>query len=393
MKFLNDILKRDPDYAGLLSDAEKGRLPAVCTGLSLIHKAAAAAALCEHTGRKIVIVCNDETSANELKDDLVSMGFSCLNFPSRDYCIGELAGYSKEYEHKRTDTLSKLSDGDFDMLTVSLDAAVQYTMPPDILSRARFTLKTGDSLDMTVLADRLVSAGYVRSELCEGLGQFSVRGGIFDIFPVNSAQPCRIEFWGDEIDSIAYFDAETQRRTESAGEINVTPACEVIYDSAELAEKLQSCLDREKYLTPAQKSSAARDIDALKNGVQIPPDRYIPLIYPGGETIFDYTDGALMIISESGGINERFKAMEIQQQADVEGYLEQGFLSSLTARLWLDRTDFFSRTGNAVIMENFPRVSYDTAPKDIINFNFKRSSAWSGDIQVLLEDISYILDM
>ena len=61
MKFLNDILKRDPDYAGLLSDAEKGRLPAVCTGLSLIHKAAAAAALCEHTGRKIVIVCNDET--------------------------------------------------------------------------------------------------------------------------------------------------------------------------------------------------------------------------------------------------------------------------------------------------------------------------------------------
>lgn len=392
MKFLNDILKKDRDYAELLSDVRKGRLPAVCTGLSLIHKAAAAAALREHTGRKIAIVCNDEASANELKDDLVSMGFSCLNFPSRDYCIGELASYSKEYEHKRTDTLSKLSDGDFDMLTVSLDAAVQYTMPPDILSRARFTLKTGDSLDMTLLAERLVSDGYVRSELCEGEGQFSVRGGIFDIFPVNSAQPCRIEFWGDEIDSIAYYDAETQRRTEAAGEISVAPACEVIFDPAELAEKLQSCLDREKHFTPAQKSSLERDIDALKCGMQIPPDRYIPLIYPGGETIFDYTDSALMIVSESGGISERFKSIEIQQQADIEAFLEQGFLSSLTARLWLDKTDFLSRTENAVIMENFPRVSYDVPPKDIINFNLKRSSAWSGDIQVLLEDISYILN-
>ena len=181
MKFINEILKKDPEYCELLQAVGKERLPLVCTGLSMIHKAAVSAALYGATGKKIAVITHDEASANELRDDLRSLGLNCLNFPSRDYCIGPLTGYSKEYEHKRTDTLSKLLDGDFDVVTVSLDAAVQYTVPPENLSRARFTIKTGESADIAELSARLISAGYIRSELCEGAGQFSVRGGIFDV--------------------------------------------------------------------------------------------------------------------------------------------------------------------------------------------------------------------
>ena len=199
MKFLNDILKKDPDYAGLLGDVEKNRLPVVCTGLSLIHKAAVAAALNSHAGRKLTVICHDEASANELAGDLTALGANAVNLPSRDYCIGPLSGYSKEYEHKRTDTLSKLLGGDFGVLTLSLDAAVQYTVPPEILKNASFELAAGDSIDIKELSGRLISAGYTRSELCEGEGQFSSRGGIFDIYPVNSPRPCRIEFWGEGI--------------------------------------------------------------------------------------------------------------------------------------------------------------------------------------------------
>ena len=85
--------------------------------------------------------------------------------------------------------------------------------------------------------------------------------------------------------------------------------------------------------------------------------------------------------------------MSVQQAADTENYLEEGYLTAETAGLWLDKTDFLSCVPGAVIMENFPRTSYELKPKDIINFNYKRSTAWGGDIQVLLEDISYTLDM
>jgi len=101
MKFINEILLKDPDYKSLSVDIQKERLPVACTGLSLITKAAVIGSIVRDTGRKVVVITHDEASANEIKNDLCSMGLNCLNFPLRDYCIGNLSGYSKEYEHKR----------------------------------------------------------------------------------------------------------------------------------------------------------------------------------------------------------------------------------------------------------------------------------------------------
>ena len=342
MKFIGEILKKDPDFLNLLNDVTKGRLPLACTGLSMIHKAALLSSVFRLTGKKAVVITHDEASANELMSDLKSMGINCLNFPLRDYCIGNLSGYSKEYEHKRTDTLSALADGAFDLLCVSIDAAIQFTVPPEILANARFTLKAGDIIDTPVLIEKLLNAGYVRSELCEGAGQFSARGGIIDIYPITAKNPCRIEFWGDEIDSISYFDTETQRRTDNIDSIEITPACEVLYNPDELAEILEHYSKTEKSLTEKQRERLSADISALKNGVSILPDRYLPLIYPGLETVFDYIGDASIFISESGSIVERFKSMEIQQSADTESYLEDGFLSSATASLQLTKADFWA---------------------------------------------------
>ena len=391
MKLINEVLKKDPDYLSLLNEVERGRLPIVCTGLSLIHKAIIAAALRGHMKKRVVLITHDEATAAELCGDINALGLKCLNFPARDLCIGDLSGYSKEYEHKRIDTLSAVADGAFDLLTISLDAAVQYTVKPDVLKSARFTLKTGDSADTSELAERLINAGYTRSQLCEGSGQFSVRGGIFDLFPVNSEKPCRIEFWGDEIDSISYFDPETQRREENADEIEISPAAEVMFDPFNLAAKLKTEIPNPA-LTLKQRDILAKDAELLENGVKIPPDRYIPLLDTMG-TVFEYFGDSLLMLSESGNMAERFKSMEIQLSADTENYLEDGYLFSKTAKLQLDKTEFFGFAGNGIIAENFPRGSYEIKPKSVINFNYKRSTAWGGDIEVLLEDISYMRDI
>ena len=391
MKLINEVLKKDPDYASFLNEIERGRLPIVCTGLSLIHKAIIAEALRGHTGKRVVLITHDEATAAELCGDINALGLKCLNFPARDLCIGDLSGYSKEYEHKRIDTLSAVADGAFDLLTISLDAAVQYTVKPEVLKGSRFTLKAGDSADTSELAEKLINAGYTRSQLCEGSGQFSVRGGIFDLFPVNSEKPCRIEFWGDEIDSISYFDPETQRREENADEIEISPAAEVMFDPLKLAAKLKTEIPNPA-LTLKQRDILAKDAELLENGVKIPPDRYIPLLDTMG-TVFEYFGDSLLMLSESGNMAERFKSMEIQLSADTENYLEEGYLFSKTAKLQLDKTEFFGFAGNGIIAENFPRGSYEIKPKSVINFNYKRSTAWGGDIEVLLEDISYMRDI
>ena len=392
MKFFDGILMQDPDFAQLLRDIDKGRIPLACTGLSLVHKAAVLATIQRKTGRKITVVTKDEAEALALAADMSSLGLRALNFPQRDLAIGSFSGYSREYEQKRTDTLSILLDGAFDLLTVSVDAALQYTAPPEVLAHARFTLSQGETADIKELTERLLSAGYTRSELCEGKGQFSVRGGIFDVFPVNQVSPLRIEFWGDEIDGISYFDPETQRRTENAENVEITPACEVLIPPEMLAERLTEYLKENKKLTPIQREKIEADINALENGISVQTDRYIPLIYPFGETVFDYVTDNLLVVSESGDINERLKSIFIQQSADAESFLEEGFLSEKTAKLSLDKIEFWENLSESVILENFPRTSYELKIKDIINFNYKRSTPWSGDIGVLTEDISYITE-
>lgn len=376
----------------MLEAVKKGRLPLAATGLSGVHKAAVAAALHEHTGLRVAIVTHDEASAVEIRDDLISMGLKCLNFPQRDFCPGNLTGYSHDYEHKRIDTLSALADGAFEVLTVSVDAAIQYTMPPDVLKNSRFCLKTGEEAGLEEFIGRLVGSGYARAGICEGKGQFSARGGIVDVFPVNEQQPYRIEFWGDEIDSISIYDPETQRRVETVDEVNISPAGEVVYDPAALVAELEGYFASAKALTAKQRANMGEDINLLKAGMSIPPDRYIPFIYKGGETVFDYIKDCLILVSESGNMFERLKSIQIQQDSDIENYLEGGFLSFATSKLWLDKAELLCKLEKAAILENFPRSGYELKLKELVNFNFKRSTPWGGDVSVLIEDISYIAE-
>ena len=392
MIFLDSILQNDTDFNLLLNDVKKARLPLCATGLSLIHKSAIISSVKRLTESKISVISKDEAEALELIGDLKSLGLKTLYFPQRDYCIGDIKGYSKEYEHKRTDTLSKLLDGDFDVVVFSVDAAISFTSPPEVLKRARFTLSVGDTVDLNELTSRIIEAGYTRSEICEGSGQFSIRGGIFDVFPVTSENPLRIEFWGDEIDSISYFDSETQRRTENAEGIEITPACEVLYNPEILAQTLKAYLKECKVFTDKQKERLSADINALENGISINPDRYLPLIFKNGETVFDYIKDTVLFVSESGNISERLKSIFTMQSEDIANYLEEGFLSETTSTLYLGAAEFWQKAENSVILENFPRTKYELKIKDIINFNFKRSTAWSGDLNVLIEDIQYITE-
>ncbi len=390
MIFLNDILNRDSDYSSLLKSVKSNRLPLACTGLSSVHKSAVVSALSHDIKKKITVITPTESLALEISADLSGLGINSLNFPSRDYCIGDIKGYSKEYEHKRIDTLSKILGGDFDVLTVSLDSALQYTLPPQALKIASFNIKSGDTISTEELTEKLILSGYTRADMCEGVGTFSVRGGIFDIYPSNAATPYRIEFWGDEIDTISPFDPDTQRRSDAVDNIKISPAFEIIYNPLKLLEKLEAIKDSKK-LTENQKQRIYNDCTQLENGISVLPDRYLTLYYPECNTVFDYIKDSIIILADTVNIKERFESITLQNTQDTENFLEEGLLNFATSKLYLTKTEFYSYCENAVILENFPRGSYELPIRDIINFNYKRSTAWSGDINVLLEDISYTL--
>ena len=388
--FLKGVMGNVEEYKKLLFSIENSGVPAVCTGLSDIHKAVTASLVADDLNLPVTVVTSGEAEADALCRDIKALGVNVLHFPARDYRFTGILGESREYEHKRIHTLSAVADGAFDLLVVSIDAALQYTMPVSVLKENTFTINIGDTYDLGKLCEKLVSAGYVRSESVEGAGQFALRGGIIDIFTTHSKLPFRVEFWGDTVDSIAYFETDSQRRTDNADSITITPACEVLCDNEQLGGIIKELL-KEKKISDIRKERLLRDLEDIENNMFYSFDRYIPYIYKEKTTVLDFAENSLLCIMESGNIAERLKNIFWQFSEDIKQLLIDGYVANEGADFLLPDHLFYEKISHSVIFDQFVRGRYEIPPKTLIDFTLKRSSAWNGDIDVLAEDLEFVL--
>ena len=389
MEFLCSVIKKTAGYKELQAAVKRSAFPTEANGLSNVHKTLLAAALADETDKKIILITPDEATALTMCEDLRVLGVKAVTLLQRDFSIASYSGSSKEYEHKRIDTLSKLLDGACSLLCLSVEAASQLTMPPSVLRENTFVLKEGESLALKELTERLVAAGYTRAEQVDGTGQFALRGGILDIFAINTEAPARIEFWGDEIDTIATFDIESQRRNERLSELSVAPASEVLCDSRLLSEMLEEGL-KKRGIADKQRQSINRDIERLSGGATLNLDRYINLIYKNS-TVFDYFRDPLIITSDISAVKERQSSLLAQHAEDIKLFLEEGTVSAVSDKFYLDETEMNEYFARGLIFDSFMPSSLPFGLKNTVTFDFKRNSPWSGDINILREDIGYML--
>ena len=386
MEFLKSVLKSEPAFLRLKAQLEAGKKGIAATGLSRIHTALITAAL----GQKCVVIAPDEPSANELYEDLINLGVDALYFPSRDLCFSD-AGVSKEYEIKRINTLSRLLDGAFGVLVCPVSAAASRTVPRAVLKDSILTLKCGEEVDIISLCKSFESLGYRRSETVDGVGMYSVRGGIIDIFSSLNEAPNRIELWGDEIDTISAFDLATQRRSEGLTEIKIGPACEVFCDGAVLAAELEDFRDGAKRLADLARENLNRDIDRLKSGLSLCLDRFLPFVFGKMETVLNYAENAVFIMSESSSCESHLDSFRLLQNEDIKKAVEQGFLYHKEPKFSLSSSELFAALCPLIIADSFSRGKYPIEIDGLINFDYKRSSPWRGDTEVLLEDLDFTL--
>lgn len=384
-------MKNLRDYRTVKAAVENGRLPAALSGLSHIHKALLIATLVRDTGRTALVVASEEGEATRLSEDLAALDIPAQVYPERDFTFRSIATRSREYEQRRLSTLSAMLEGDYGVVLCSAAAAAQYTLPPHELYTRSFTLRPGDVLSVEEAVDRLLRAGYTRAEQVDGPGQFALRGGILDLFPPQAAFPVRMEFWGDEIDSMAEFEPESQRRREALEAVRVTPAAEIVYGGYDaLADRIEALLHQNKKLPDKARERLCADIDALRSGVGVADDRYLRYVYDRPATLFDYAEDALLFVSETARVKEKMQNALWQQGEDVTALLADGCLWEGNTEFSLDLGGLFSRfeQGGALFMENFPGGSYDLPIRATVGFNLKQFSLWGGALEVLCEDLS-----
>ena len=226
MEQLLSLLKTIPEYIALLESIQQGQSAAV-TGIGQINRSHMIAGLCRDMAQPVVILCQDDMAARRLQEELKGfLGETAPILPSRELTFYDAAVVSRSWEQKRLRQLYDLSRGATPIQIFSWESMSQRTMPPSVLTEAAFRLEVGREYPVEELIRSLTSAGYSRCGMVEGPGQFAIRGGIVDIYSPAADLPIRAEFFGDELDTMGYFDPETQRRSENADNIVILPVGE-----------------------------------------------------------------------------------------------------------------------------------------------------------------------
>lgn len=399
MKIITDSIRRERIYGDALQiigvQARSGSPRSLqVTGLCKGAKYAFYAALCEDIrrlyGQPVLFIVPDERAVRRICDSLESVGLRALPFPLRDFVFHNAAA-SHDFEYERLHVLSNVISGSCNAVVATPDAALQYTIPRDSLAASTLNLTLGDSMDVDKLIKFLNSAGYTRTEMVDGTGQYSNRGGIIDVYPSRSEYPVRIDFFGDEIEQIGIFDTITQRRIENIDSFQISPAREVLI-SEEIGKELQETITAQlrRAKDEAQKQVLSGELEALKSDRELAAaDKYISLIYPEKECLFDYFDNIpLTVFEEYPALCDRLKGFEMRINEAVTSMLESGVLPAKYAEYCKRQADFdiYNEYRPSMNVDLFT-VRSGRSLSGNFAFNTKQTISFAGNFELLIEEL------
>ena len=385
------------EYQEIYNALKKGQTPVLAVGLPPVAKAQFAAALRLMTLRPVCILTDEDNAALRLARDLEAFSeLPVLHIPARELTMAGMEGMSRQYEQARIAALSQLADAP--LVTLSAAALVQKTMPPDTLRASTLTLRPGDFTPLADLTARLVTAGYQRCAQVEGPGQFSVRGGILDVFPPRADAPVRIEFWGDEIDSMAAFDVGSQRRGANLDALVCLPCMETLPACAPggvagLCKALaQAGHSRRKKQHPDLVRNLERDAERLAETQALPSaDKYLPLIYPEAATPLDYLPAdTIFLIDDAPRLREAVGGYILRLAGDLTALAERGELPQQPDSFALDFSALCRALAQRplVRLDTFLNTVPELAPQTLVSFTVNQMNAFGGSFDMAAADIA-----
>ena len=401
------MLKTIPEYAALVQGLNQGESAAV-TGIGQINRSHLIAGLSQETKRPIVILVQDEMAARRLQEELKCfLGSEIPVLPGRDLTFYDAAVVSRAWEQKRLRQLYALERGETPIQIFSWESISQRTLPPQVFSKAAISLEVGKEYKMEDLLSGLVAAGYSRCGMVEGVGQFALRGGILDVFSPAAEKPIRIEFFGDELDTMGYFDPGTQRREENTDSCVLLPVCETLphchpQGIGGLCGDLQALIARQrrrKTVNESLVSTLSKDLEKYQNDLNnAASDRYMSLIYPEFTTALDYVPkDAILVLCDHGSIQRSARARTDELGLQLDSMLQAGLVAGELCDFALDWEDFCRRLRGQTVayLDTFGGSAYpdECPPRQLLPMTAKQLPGYGGSMETVVSDLTHYQKM
>ena len=393
-------------------DVKEKISPISLSGLSDVGKAHIIISTAESLKSPIFILTYNEMQAKEMINSLKffagldsKLSDEIIYIPKKEISPYDYESQSKDLPYERIDAFNKIYKKEAKIVVTTIESLMQKTLPKELLYKNIISLKVGENFkvpnnkehkkfDMESLKDVLLKLGYERNDLVENRGQFSIRGGIADI-GLSPKKGVRIEFWGDEVDSIRYFNISSQRSNEMLDEIVIYPAHEYLIDEElrnQIASKIQKNYIENNKLSEEQKKAILSDIEQVSNSNGISKiDKYFNEFYENQEDLLDYLpNDCVVYFDEVTKINQRRENIVIENNNLIKSLKEkERFVPE--AILNISESKIAKNNWNEEIIKNKQVIylqtndSYTSANK--YEFNYREINFYKSEIELLLSDI------
>lgn len=395
--FLIDPLKNLNSYKKIIDDVNVGQTPISTYGIIEESLGQIIIGLREHLDRQVLFVVDEEKKARRIYEDITNLkDLDVEILPSKETMFYDIDISSDENLNKRLKILSKLNRGDKFILIASLESLLDKLVSREIFNSYKLNIDEDSIVDLKDLSQSLNKSGYERVAMVEAKGEFSIRGGIIDVFPPSSELPFRVELFGDEVDSIRTFDIRDQRSLDRIEGFSVLPTSEILVleeDREEIIKNIKSDLGNHKndkdllgkfnnYIESLEEDSDIRNKDIIVP--YIPKENLVSVI--------DYLeDDACIFIQEPQRVDEKFKKIDenrvlkitdlLNAQEVMKSHINTNFryneiIPSINRRKVIT---------NSVILKGEPYFK----PESIHNFSMKATTNYHGKMDMLVEDLNH----
>lgn len=339
---LEQIFENDAVYGQIKAGLESHQGPVLVSGCTDGAKAHLVSTFKgkKKRGNYKIIVTADENKAKEWAENYQFFGGDAIYFPAKDPLFYSADVHGNAIAKERLRGIESIIKGQGGVFILSIDALMDRVVPLSEIKKNRVTISLETELSEQKITKEFTAMGYERTPFVEAAGEFAVRGGIIDIYPFTSDCPYRIELWGEEVDSIRSFDAQSQRSIEEIKSLTVYPATEIVLSEEritaglkkiqaeyeDLAAKFHSAFETDKEVRLKKEYKRLKE-ELSELSMLIGVEGYLPYFYDKLVSFLDYfPKDTAVYVDEPQHVEERGKGFYLEFTESMKSRLEAGYL-------------------------------------------------------------------
>ncbi len=402
LKGLMENLTKNSMFKEFISDLSCNKYPAAIYGLSESARAYVINGLFQESKKNIFVITNSDVEGRAIYEDLNLYIPNVYYFSSKEIVFYNLYAVSGDLRWERLKVIKEMMAPGRKVIVTSVEALAPVYTPFELYKKYDFKISVGDTINLQELAYRLVQCGYERMDMVDGKGQFSIRGGILDLFSPIASAPYRIELFGDEVDSIRSFNTESQRSIDKVESIEVFPAKEIILEKENvdkgykrIEEDLTDMLSRfkknkEKEAYDKINDITKRNLESLKENWTFETiDSFIPYFYEKPSTFFDYIGDSIIIVDDIQRCKGKLDSMYFEFEDTYSSFVQRGEVLPKQGQLLIEKDNVISKLQASKVIElnSMAKRQEILLPRTTLHLSEITLHNYQGKLDLLIEDI------